>query len=372
MKRVKKSEVILISPSFFPNIEIGGPTTYLKDLAEELAIHANLKVLTTDLGCKYDDIKKYKSEISKKFDISYSSSALRNGISLNFAIKIFRSVKSNRILFVHSFFTMPVLLVLFITVFTRNKVFISPHGSLMSCHFFSKSIIKKVIYSFFAIPLLLLSNSKFIFSSRQEMESLVFFLKFIKSKISPNCISKDSIKKFEDVDINFNDRKISLLYLGRYSHEKKIEKIFLLLSRLNKRLNVVFCGLEENDLISIDGLVKEVSTFHSVKFIPFTKDRSFIDNLLMNSKTIIVPSKCENFSHSALEAYLSGAHILSFNKIGIFEYLESSAYSIIDSNSHESLLLAINNLNQHERKNIYTFSAQKVSQSLISLFKNEN
>ncbi len=107
----------------------------------------------------------------------------------------------------------------------------------------------------------------------------------------------------EDDPVSIKDRKIDVIYVGRFSKIKRIPDIIEAIETLSKEMNDINVVLVGNGPIKkgVDSMVTKSRVSSNVKLLGYV-DEPKKKELLKNSKIFIMPSEREGMSISTLEA----------------------------------------------------------------------
>lgn len=161
--------------------------------------------------------------------------------------------------------------------------------------------------------------------------------KFKNKKVIPNTTD------IKNILVNFKEKNIDILYVGRLSEEKGINTLVKAVKNLNKK--VVFVGDGElkdnisNENIEITGWISKEETYEYMK----------------KSKVLILPSEWEEaFGRVLIEAVTNGSLVIGSDRGAIPEVLNYDERYIFKEkvvNELQEKILRILNLNENEYKN---------------------
>lgn len=194
----------------------------------------------------------------------------------------------------------------------RKKFVLTQHGYA----FAEKSLqgIRKFIYKY---------GTQF---SMKRFQHIIFVSNTLYSKLSPYIDNKNSPiiihNGFEKISGNFVDKKDQYVFVGSKTWAKGLDQ--LLETLIKNRVLLTLCiiggnGPLENKInrlisnyISIGGIVVEYGV----------RDNYFVQNLLSESKYLIVPSRFDSFNVSVLEAMFNRCIVLALKEVGASEIIK--------------------------------------------------
>ena len=181
--------------------------------------------------------------------------------------------------------------------------------------------------------------------SKQVQSTLLSWMPSVKgkTKVIPNAVP---VPEF----LSPNLLKIyDILFVGRLTQAKGIDVLLkaikILKNKYSKNLKIAIVGdgeLKEN----LTTLTVALGVNREVKFLGVRKD---IDELMLSSKTFVLPSRWEGLPMVVLEAMSRGMSIIATTVGGIPEVIESGKEGILISPENpEALAQAINDLLENE------------------------
>ena len=226
-------KLIVVIPGFYPYSRNAGPSIYLHQLMCSLSKYLDVEVITSDKGRLQNEKYINKKKINNNYKIKYGRSVFK-GFSFEMIKNIFKSFKDTEIIYYNSFFNFYLIFILFINLFFKKKIIISPRGQLMKNNILRRKTTFKFIFSYF-INILNQKKITYIFSSEFEKKESKYILKSnnYNSKIIPNSLSlsNDLNNKFNIKKLNYS-KKIQITTIARYSPEKNLEIIFDIAKKL--------------------------------------------------------------------------------------------------------------------------------------------
>ena len=173
--------------------------------------------------------------------------------------------------------------------------------------------------------------------------------------------------------------KVNLVYLGRLSHEKGVDRLLNSVSRLPQNmkdkwtLSIIGDGDQRTMLCRI---VQEKGLEKNVFFCGLQKQPQSAFN---NATALLLPSRYEGFGLVLVEAMAVGLPVIATNTVGASEVLDNGHYGVLlpnEDNAFDDVLLSVINnpsmLEKYkplslERANAYSISAfAKNIKSIVS------
>ena len=328
-------KLLIIIPSFYPNVENGGPILHLHELFKFLSDKRKIfiTVLTTNLNLIKQNSEVGEKEINNRYNIIYSKISFRK-ISFSLIFNILKKNRNYDSIYINGFFDIYTLISL---LFIKKEVNISPRGQLMEDNIIQKNYVTKKIF----MKLVSRFNYKinYIFNSKiEENRSKIFLENINSSKVLHNSTS---IKKFIAKDDIFTKKitkkKKIILTISRLSKRKNIDLILQAAKILEREKEFVFhiYGPDFGEKANLENIINENNS-KNIKIydaLNFTN----ISNIIRKSYIFCLPSENENFGNVFLEAIYRFVPIIALNdsywtffikKYSIGEVVTKSANSI--------------------------------------------
>jgi glycosyltransferase involved in cell wall biosynthesis len=275
----------------------------------------------------------------KSPSVAYISTYLKHPflIILSKFAKALKCVKENRVDYVHSFYFIPHgLIALVLAKLLRKKVGVSLIGTDLDIH------LKKRFYGSFLTRLLNFYDVVTVTGSKSRE-----YLKKrgIKSFILPHCIDQNIFRPEEKV------KKFDLLYVGRLSEEKRIDRIIEVVAETKKeediRLAIIGKGPEEERLKAI---VKRENLEVNILFLGYQDKVTPYYNM---SKMLILMSASEGLPLVLIEAMACGVVPAVLNVGDIGDIVNESNGLIFDQYNPrkiaKSILFVLNNPKDYQQ-----------------------
>ncbi len=289
--------------AFYPH-HGGGPSLSVYWLAKALAKEGNVvTVVTSTHGLD----NKYPSDVWNNIDginVNYCSTSWR------FIYKSVGQIKGQDIIHLTSLCYLPSVIIAFILLFYKKRGFLwSPRGELAISAINGNSF-KKAMFHLYGI----LFNRKFVFhgTSQKEIEEIHSFFNSCKTILIPNYLELSP-------KVVTNSTTHSLLYLGRISPIKSLDKLFEALSLSNMFVESDFIFLVAGKAVSqeeisyeqyLKKLVLKLNLRDKVSFIGEV-DGHHKDELLSRSYFSFLVSETENFGNVVVEALAQGTPVVT-------------------------------------------------------------
>jgi len=221
------------------------------------------------------------------------------------------------------------------------------------------------IKSFFIGPVILIIKilvykfSDLIISNYINIAKKINFFFFLKKKTISISNPMEFIKKYKYT----NKKKNTILYVGRLSYEKGVDKLidgFELFSKKKPLFKLVIVGSGNQK----NYLMKKVKDLNLVEKIYFKNWQLNLQEYYLTAKALILPSHFEGFGNVIIEALSYKLPCISTNTDGPSEILRNGKYGlIIKSNSKkdiaDGLLQLVNNYNYYKHKTSLGFNKIK-------------
>ena len=143
-------------------------------------------------------------------------------------------------------------------------------------------------------------------------------IKISENKISTiyNPINISEIKNLsnEKNNINFEDKQLNLIFVGRLSTQKNIIYLIKIIKNLNLsnlKLRIIGNG---KCFLNIINTIKKYKLTHTVEIIDFKKNTY---TYMRNSDLFLLTSKWEGFGHVIAESLILDTPVISINTKGI-------------------------------------------------------
>lgn len=273
---------ILINGPFPPLFSYGGPTKSIKNLYEALSTKFNCTIISpnTQLNSKI-----IINTPDAQEDIIYTS----NQIS-----EILKKFNKSNIIWLNSFFEFKTTFILYLNIFCKKKLIISPRGQLSieaikTSNFFLKNFFIKLIN-----PL----QSQIVFHSTSIEETNDIKIFFPKSKIVeiPNISNQEYYE-------NTSTRK-NFLFYSRIHKKKGLDKILKYLDEHSLDIDLDIYGfIEDKKYWSYcESFIKRMK---NIRYMGEISDGN-IEKLRGKYMFYIFPTLNENFGHVIIELISEG------------------------------------------------------------------
>ena len=224
---------------------------------------------------------------------------------------------------------------------SKSKVIIFGHGSFEIDRVRKWFILKRLYYK---LNLLIVKylNSKnrllVIFQSQSEMEKSLLNNK-LRYKIIGN-IEEFTFENMQNKNLiqKNNTKEIDLIYVGRYSHEKGIDRLLRILkifkSKNSKfKIVLIFDSLDKKKITNIRKLTLGLNCEIFINL-----ENSLVLETLSKSKLIFFPSYLENYGNVLIEAVIMGSIPVLYDNTHWWDmypeccYSEKELINLIDNN----------------------------------------
>ncbi|MES2731079.1 MAG: glycosyltransferase family 4 protein [Bacteroidota bacterium] len=276
------------------------------------------------------------------------------------------------ILHIHNFFPLLSPSVFFVASKLNIPVVMTLHNFRLLCPsailYFDHRIYEKSVHKIFPMHAILngvYRNSiletaavslvtgvhKLIGTWRNKVDRYIVLSEFAKKKFlnSSLQVTADqlSVKAnfVEDLGLDFVEREMYFLFVGRLSHEKGIPTLFEAAKLGGFKLKVIGDG-------PMRELVEEyASKYPNIEYLGF-QDKAFIIDQMRRCRALVFPSACfEGCPMTILEAYSVGSIVLAANIGAIGEIVQHQTNGLLfESGNAEDLKKQVDWLSQNEKE----------------------
>ncbi|OQY76006.1 MAG: hypothetical protein B6D44_00385 [Ignavibacteriales bacterium UTCHB2] len=345
-------KLLIISPSFWPAMRIGGPVTSVFDLCRFLKKHdVDITVCTTNvyledkISCntftEIEGIKIHYFGYSRYFEFLGET-------GWQYSKQLKRKLKSDYsnfdIIYIIGIWNFPSTFAIRFLSKKKAPIIIAPHGSLDPFKFSQKGYKKKLYYALFLKHYIQRSFIHYFTSSEANKSSEFLRIPSDKVVIIPNGIDiKDHYKdpssqKLFELYPNLKN-KFLILYLGRLHPIKGIEIIIKSLKYLehkSDKIHVVIAGTGESDYEEkLKYLAESISSKNIVTFTGLVEGE-LKSSLLSVCNLFVLLSYSEAFSMSVLEALAYNKPVIIGRKCN-FDEIENEYCGFVIQNDPQRL-----------------------------------
>lgn len=322
--------------SYYPP-QHGGAVQRVRDLSERLAKKGHqVEVFTSDIGCPKN--KQLKS--SKNLKIHYlKSKEFAHTTIIPFLFNKLMKIPKDSIMHVHIGHVL-VPEIAWLVSKLRGIPFVAhvrsdttPSGKLgFLLPLYKRLFLKKVLRG----------SDKIIVLTRdyKEIISKKYNINLNKIIDIPNATDFNVIN---DLNHKHKNKNLNLLFVGRLSNEKNVDKIIEAMFRLkSKNINLFLAGDGEDKQKLID-LVKEKRLEKQAIFLG-NLDRKRLYKQYLNSNLLLLPSKVECFSSTLIEAMATGTPIIASDIPGTRNIIKNGYNGLLVEPTPEKIAEAIEKL----------------------------
>jgi glycosyltransferase involved in cell wall biosynthesis len=333
-------KILHVVPTYYPAIRYGGPIWSVHSLCKSLAtLGHEIHVFTSNV------------DGNQVLDVPIGQPVFIEGVSVfyfpvNFLKKyfwssaMFRYIKESANQFdfmhLHSCFLAPTAYASSIARKNNIPWCVAPRGALVP------ELIKK--RSFFPKSLALksyekvnLENAKFIHATSElektQMQKLHLSLRDIK--IIPNGVDVPDLKFLLKESKN-QIQKPYILYLGRISWKKRLDRLILAMKALPDFQLVIAGNDEENLTPNLIKIALQANVNHQIDFLGPTYG-ILKTQLLANAQALILPSENENFGNVVLESLACSRPVAVSQHVGLADTIINSGSGIVISDDPEKM-----------------------------------
>lgn len=318
--------LLFISPSFYPATYYGGPIYSTYELAKELAKNGiKVSVITTNAnGDKRLDMKiNIFLEAEKSLFIKYYGAATKKGFSPFMFLLLWKDLLKADLVYLVSIFSPPTPLTLFLNIFFRKKIIISPRGQLGSWCLAQGNRFKKLWLRLFIKPFI--KHLYWHLTSDEEQKNVLNVFPEAKTFVLPNGI------EISNVDIN-NRKKDKLFFKKYYATIDNKSRVIISMGRLQKVKGfdnlieaykivqehvqdpiLLIAGEDFGEKTNLLNLISSKNLSNKICLVGHIEREEKI-NFLKNADVFALPSYHENFGMVYGEALAAGTPIVASKK----------------------------------------------------------
>ncbi|MDD5149116.1 MAG: glycosyltransferase family 4 protein [Flavobacterium sp.] len=364
--------IIQISAYFPPSL--GGQQQRIKDLSENLSKKGHsIEVFTSNIGCPKD--KQIISTKNLKINYLPAWEFAHTPIIPSLFWNLMKIPKDS---IMHVHIAQPLVPEI---VWLVSKLKRIPY----ICHIRTDTVASGnlgfllPLYKSFFLSRVLKDATKIISLNKDFYNLVINKYRIIKTNVHiiPNATNFNIINSIKKKNVNF----IKLLFVGRFTPEKNIDKILIALTKINNlngfniQLNLIGEGFEKQKLIE---LTETLKIGKSVKFNGRVEGKK-LQEFYINSDILILPSSMEGFSSTLLEAMATGTAIIASNIPGTRCVIKNNYNGLLIDPSPEKIAEAIKKLIENPKlreklarnglKEIKKYSWDKIVEQTEQVYK---
>lgn len=339
-----------IVPSYYPAVKYGGPIWAIHHMCKSLVkLGHEVTVLTTNVNMHENlDVPLDRSvDIDGVKVFYFPVTFLRRWFfSWGLRKKMQAIIPEMDFVHLHSLFLWPTFQASRISKKSGVPYCISPHGALVPELLASRSrFIKKIAFQLFEKKNL--SDASFIHATATLEMGNISATKTTITKIEIVELGVDTSVSEDENNNNELNLEIPtpyLLFLGRISWKKQIDRIIAALPYVRKDIHLVIAGYDDENLTtSLNKIVDDLGLSGRVHFcgpVKGTRKRE----LLSNAMALVLPSLHENFGLVILEAWANARPVILSANIGLTESMLKADAGVLVPNDSISFGELINQL----------------------------
>jgi glycosyltransferase involved in cell wall biosynthesis len=305
--------------------DFGGGASERCSLVAKLMNNNNFKFSIATCNFKLNKSRFY---LHKPISIYTFKSILNNLLPIPNFFKLNFLVKTNDIIFLHSYWSILNLYFLIFGLFCNKKIIFAPLGGL------NKEVVinfKKFVFNLLFTNFFLRNSDLIIAVNKREALQLIKIGAFnTKIFIIPNFINLNDYKKIGKNTLHFD----YILFVGRLSKIKGPDILldsFINISSIYPDLNLVFMGQDEGLKEKLLMTANKSHISHRVHFLGFLKgDKK--NSIYKNAKLIVVPSRSDAMSIVAIEAGIFSKPLLITENCGFDDIIKHRAGAVVKPN----------------------------------------
>ena len=314
--------------------EYGGPNKVASELCAALQKRGHVPHIFT--GVQGNSIPGVNQNQAESFEIVHPLNR-RFPVSSLWARKLpktlFSLVKSNDVVHIHFARDLIPVLAAYICIFLRKPYFTQTHGMVIEDNRMSTRVFD-FLFTRFALNH---SRMNFLLSTQEQAEISPLGLK------CPISILPNGIAVPDKVDLKSNHSTPNIIFCSRL-HARKRPEWFLSLAKYaslnNLDANFLIFGPDGGELQSI---VKEINSNPALTRVKYKGSLapSEVQDVLLQSSLLVLPSKNEPFPMVVLEALSVGTPVLIMPSCGIATIIKNELPELVtESEDEQSLFLA--------------------------------
>jgi glycosyltransferase involved in cell wall biosynthesis len=363
MKMAKK--VLQVSPAYYPAISIGGPIftnlTFSKALVD---LGCDVEVLTTTQGLEPAQIADMQLGISDQSEFSYPIWRFRYFGYSHFTFApghifwLLKHINRFDLVVMQAVWNFPIWISYLICVLYNKPFVVIPHGSIYPETIGLKSSKIKRIFLAVYVRKMLQRASHVLFSTYDEKEKVVAFLKLpLRAEVLPNIVDVKPFIQLPEKGLFRSKYQIKqdaplLVHYGRVSPKKGIHFVLSCLPQLvleYPSLIYVIAGGEDADYAKVlRDTIKEKGLGAHVIFTGLLNQEDGI-SLIRDADVFVLPSLSENFGMAVVEAMLCETAVLISEQVGISSELQAAKCALVFSSETDGLLNGLKSLLKDEK-----------------------
>ena len=290
---------LFVSTHTSPTRGFGGPSVSFRSLISQISRRGKIYELITTYPYYKQNPSKIKNEYYYKTFIFH-----KIGFSIKALFSIIYRYRNTKVVFINGLTTFINFNTIFLFSFSSNtKVVIFPRGGLEYGRTNSWNILKKFFFNFQLRLIKNINNSNrlmVVFATQSELSKSTLL------SSNNNCILPN-INSDLFIDKNINEsRKFDLIYVGRFSPEKGIDRLENILKLINKNpvisICIVFDSISPIDFKILKSKYKSLNIHWHVGVA-----NDEVHKMMRSSKYLFFPSYVENYGNVLVEAVSQGA-----------------------------------------------------------------
>lgn len=379
--------ILHITPAYLPARRYGGPIQSVHILCKSLVqIGHEVHVFTTTLDgnknldglsqnpVNLDGVNIWYFPVPRLKKIFYAPEMKK---------ALLAHIKSFDVVHIHTLFSWPSFIAGKIARLHDVPYVISPRGMLVKELIRKKNYFaKKLWIALFDRPNLKRAGAIHATAEIEAKEIRLFDKAFPKSTVIPNAIAPREIptETGSDTVKRLLRKNPLLLYLGRISWKKGLDRLILAMALLPKNISLVIVGNdEENHTDFLKSLVKKKGLGERVELSGpiYEQDKNY---LLNKVSALVLPSYNENFGNVVLEAMLMACPVVITPEVGLAETVTKTKCGVVAKGDPESFSKAIKEMleNPDQLKEMgmrgraaafECFEPKKIGEQMAALYK---
>lgn len=316
-------KLLIVIPSFHPAVIYGGPiftSLHTAQALAELGLEVRVSTTNANMTKRLDIEPNIWHKQQDNLFVKYYNESIINKFSFKLLLGLWKDIKNADVIHIQGLFSYPIPIALFYAKILKNKVLLTPHGTLGAWCLSSGSRLKPFWLRWLIQPF----NSKITWHATAEMEKSEILSVFpdVNVEVIANGIKRH---EFENYDI-----LTSYEFVKKYTNQEfGVDKIIVSMGRLQKKKgfdilidsfvevlriypNSILCiaGQDEGEKANLLLQIKRLNLAKKVYLVGQISGQDKVD-FLANADVFVLPSHNENFGIVFAESLAAGTPIVA-------------------------------------------------------------
>lgn len=347
-------KILHVTPTYYPAIRYGGPIYSVHGLCKALVkMGHDCHVYTTNVNGKEDSSVALNRAIDLDgVKVTYFKSYCFRKIFYAAAMKKFceKNIKNYDIVHLHSPYVWPTWMSARIAMKFKKPYVMTTRGMLVTELIRKKSRWAKKIWIRFVEKINLEHASLVQFTTDAEKKQVERFgFRFKKTIVlghgfDENAFEASAAETASEKVKPFIQGKPYLLYVGRLSWEKGLERLIAAMPLVAGNISLILVGNGKAEYFkTLTKLAEKHNVQDRVTFAGPFYGKVKMD-LYRCAIAFVLPSYSENFGNVLLEAMIQGCPVIVAPNVGLADFVESTGAGLVSKDSVEGLAESVNKL----------------------------